>query len=230
MILGIKAPPPKNLGQWLKIATYDLVAPAKERIRTEIEAHYAEAVADHMAHQGVSKAEAELAALAELGDAPAAGTKFRKQYLTESEVSGNERQIKMFRHWIFPLGWSFFFFFSLFVHLFRKKESIPILIFQFIVYVALPTILLILARRQNVKSNADQLRLLWDLIIMGMWINIIFFNLSHSDESGFELTMKVIVIFNMLIILHFRCLGWKHQRLRWKQTWPEIPPQNPGLS
>jgi hypothetical protein len=230
MILGIKVPPPKNLGQWLEIATYDLVAPAKERIRTEIEAHYAEAVADHMAHEGVSKADAETAALAELGDAPAAAKKFRKQYLTESEVSGNERLIKMFRRWIFPLGWSFFFFFSLFAHLFRKKESIPILIFQFIVYVALPTILFILARRQNVKSNAGRLRVLWQFVPMGIWINLILSHLSHPAESGFVLTIDAILIFNSLFSLCCACMGWKHQCQKWKQTWPELPPQNAGLS
>lgn len=50
MTLDFKVPKEKNLGQWLEVATSGLVAPAKERIQMEIEAHYAEAVANHMAH------------------------------------------------------------------------------------------------------------------------------------------------------------------------------------
>jgi len=102
MILGFEKPV-TTLNQWLEIATYDLVAPAKERIRSEIEAHYAEAVANHLA-RGVSQGEAEMAALAELGSAPAAAKKFSKQFLSESAVSRLEWRVKWLGDWPFLLS------------------------------------------------------------------------------------------------------------------------------
>jgi hypothetical protein len=73
---------PNDVFEWLVIATKDLVAPAKKRIVLEVEAHYAEVVAAHLANN-LSKADAEKDALAELGDAREAGRRFRRQHLTE---------------------------------------------------------------------------------------------------------------------------------------------------
>jgi hypothetical protein len=74
-----------GLPQWLEIATETLAAPAKERIRTEIEAHYSESVAAHLA-EGASESDAQAAALTELGSAKAAARRFRRQHLTEKEA------------------------------------------------------------------------------------------------------------------------------------------------
>jgi hypothetical protein len=124
MILGLE-PPVTTLNQWLEIATYDLVAPARERIRVEIEAHYAEAVANHLAQQDVSKAEAEMAALAELGPASAAAKRFSKQYLSESAISGHRSRVKRLGNWLFLLYWYSIFFVFLLL-LFYKKETVLI--------------------------------------------------------------------------------------------------------
>ena len=74
-----------DLRAWLRIATMGLAAPAKERIRLEVEAHHAEAVAAHL-HEGLSEPDAHSAALTELGDPDEAANCFRKQHLTAREA------------------------------------------------------------------------------------------------------------------------------------------------
>jgi len=74
-----------DLPGWLEIATGSLAAPAKERIRIEIEAHYSESVAAHLA-EGAFESAAQAAALTELGSAKAAARRFRRQHLTEKEA------------------------------------------------------------------------------------------------------------------------------------------------
>jgi hypothetical protein len=70
---------------WLGIAAAQLIEPAKERIRLEIEAHFAESRESHQA-AGCSEAEARVDAVAELGDPDAAAKRFRKRHLTEKEA------------------------------------------------------------------------------------------------------------------------------------------------
>jgi hypothetical protein len=86
MILGRRIPEkPRNLPEWLDVATRDLVPPAPARIRAEIGAHYAEAVQAHQA-RGTPEPEAQAAALAELGSARAAAWRFGQEHLTTGEV------------------------------------------------------------------------------------------------------------------------------------------------
>lgn len=70
-----------SVGEWLAIATLDLIAPARERIKVEIEAHYADAVKSRMA-DGLTQEDAEAATLLALGDPFAAGRSFRQRHLT----------------------------------------------------------------------------------------------------------------------------------------------------
>lgn len=83
----------QDLPEWLEIASEELAAPAKERIRLEIEAHYAEAAAAHLA-EGLSESDARKAALADLGDAKEAARRFSKQHLTERDAKTVERALK----------------------------------------------------------------------------------------------------------------------------------------
>jgi hypothetical protein len=76
--------PQYELTAWVVLATDGLVAPARERIKREIEAHYADAVAAHVA-AGLPPAEAAARALDELGDIKVAARGFRRRYLTEQE-------------------------------------------------------------------------------------------------------------------------------------------------
>jgi hypothetical protein len=76
-----------DIHAWLRFATRGLPVPAKRRIRLEVEAHYAEAVASHR-KEGLSETYAQKKALAELGDAGRAAECFRKRYLTTREAEG----------------------------------------------------------------------------------------------------------------------------------------------
>jgi hypothetical protein len=55
-----------DLPEWLDIATNGLASPVKERIRSEIESHYAESVAAHLL-ESLSESVARRKALADLG-------------------------------------------------------------------------------------------------------------------------------------------------------------------
>lgn len=70
---------------WLEIATDGLESAAKQRIAQELEAHYTEAVEDHVA-AGQSEGAAKGTALLELGDPRAAAVNFHKSHLTDAEA------------------------------------------------------------------------------------------------------------------------------------------------
>ena len=74
----------QELAAWLVLATFGLVAPARERIKREIEAHFADAVATHVS-EGLSQEAAEARALEELGDIHSAAKAFKKKHITEEE-------------------------------------------------------------------------------------------------------------------------------------------------
>jgi hypothetical protein len=83
-LLGYKEQKPGLTG-WLEIATEGLAVPARERITPEIEAHFTDSVEVHL-NEGKSEEAAQVAALAELGDAQKAGKDFRRRHLTEREA------------------------------------------------------------------------------------------------------------------------------------------------
>jgi hypothetical protein len=71
-----------ELMAWLTTVTCGLPDNVSERVRSEIEAHYEDAVADHQA-KGLSAPQARCAALTGLGDVRAAARGFRDTYLSE---------------------------------------------------------------------------------------------------------------------------------------------------
>jgi hypothetical protein len=77
--------PIKSLPEWLTTATENLSAPAKERIKQEIESHFEQAMESHCA-EGLTEPQAQARALTELGDAKAAAKSFRKSHLTAAEA------------------------------------------------------------------------------------------------------------------------------------------------
>ncbi len=80
----------QSLVEWLEIATAKLSSPAQGRVRTEIEAHFAESVESHQA-AGCSEIEARLVAVAELGEPGASAKRFRRRHLTENEAKRAEK-------------------------------------------------------------------------------------------------------------------------------------------
>ena len=75
---------PNSLSGWLHLATTGLAAQPQARIRSEIEAHYVEAVGFYLAGDA-SESTAQAAALAGLGDPKVAAKRFRKSHLTAWE-------------------------------------------------------------------------------------------------------------------------------------------------
>ncbi|HVU37136.1 MAG TPA: hypothetical protein VHC95_02275 [Opitutales bacterium] len=105
-------PASQTLADWLAIATGKLVPSAQARVRAEIEAHYAEALRTHLG-RGLSQADAQVAALADLGDAQVAGRRFQHEFLTKAEAAGLARFNKgangMLRFFfVFMLGFMLF--------------------------------------------------------------------------------------------------------------------------
>lgn len=155
----ILIPERQTLSDWLRIATWRLADSAKERIRSEIESHYNQAVEAHR-ENGLSEFAAHAAALEELGDPEAAAKRFRKQHLTESEAEKLEKSDKRARS-IWNLL-SYCFLFCLFVtpafpfrpNILENYHSLPLyLATAFLVTLALPTACFLLARSSDARPN-----------------------------------------------------------------------------
>jgi hypothetical protein len=99
----------QNVSEWLEAATRKIAPPARERIRLEIEAHYAESVATHLAG-GLSENDAQMAALAELGNVRHAARRFKRQYLTTWQAQNLEACDKNSKN-LFYLGGLYLMFF-----------------------------------------------------------------------------------------------------------------------
>lgn len=82
----------EELTRWLAIATRSLPPETAQMVRSEIEAHYADAVSEHQA-LGKTAAEAHQAAMADLGDVKATARALRdihlakRRYITAAAVS-----------------------------------------------------------------------------------------------------------------------------------------------
>ncbi len=98
---------PALLEWWLDAATAKLAAPARERIRGEITAHFTDAVERHL-RDGCTETEAREAAVRELGDAKSAARRFRRSHLTVGEAEWIEKQVRFSKSkwsrvtWFFP--------------------------------------------------------------------------------------------------------------------------------
>ena len=79
-----KKPSPKNLEEWLEIATKGIVPLEAEAIAREIRSHYQDELEFQMSY-GKAQAEAEKIALVDLGNAYKANTTFCKSHITEIE-------------------------------------------------------------------------------------------------------------------------------------------------
>ncbi len=83
-----------ELDRWLDVATEGLVLAAKDRIRAEIESHYADTV-NRLLSEGKSPPEASSEAIARLGDPATAGSEFRARHLTEARAQNLKTVAKM---------------------------------------------------------------------------------------------------------------------------------------
>ncbi len=163
-----------TLSEWLEIATKKLAVPAKTRIRPEIEAHYADAVASHLAN-GSSVYAAWALALAELGDAKTAARRFRKSHLTEQEAERIKSSAHAARSILVLLFNYSLFAFVIFVMLeilpwpryISSHNRFQFLRFAFEVlfFIALPTTCFVMARSSRLQNN-----LRWLLLLQGLCV------------------------------------------------------------
>ncbi len=160
--MGIWERQPYELQAWLRIATKELATRAEERIRLEIEAHYAEAVSDHL-RKGFSQSDARRAALAELGNARKAAKCFRECHLTKWEAEGLQRTFSRqgSRWWLlFNYIYCACLFFAAKTQ--YKSFLIPLAVL-FIATVIIPTFNFVMVRRKikNVCSSILMVILAW---------------------------------------------------------------------
>lgn len=208
-----------DLRAWLRIATMGLAAPAKERIRLEVEAHHAEAVAAHL-HEGLSEPDAHSAALAELGDPDEAANCFRKQHLTAREaeqVEGAFRRLGS-RLWLlsnyllfctglslnFNRGWLY------------RRSVLVFLAAWFIAAVIIPTFNFIKMRRKSKNSG-------FFVLTQGIatWVNCVC--LMYFIESGRHFNFWPFLSISIFLIPALRiCLKLRHVA----NVWDEIPLRN----
>jgi hypothetical protein len=163
----------RSIAEWLEMATRKLSAPAKERIRLELEAHFADGMESHLA-DGCPEAEAQAAALAELGDPSAAAKRFRREHLTEKEAKRVERMLSEFAG--YPVVWElvvyggtalftlfFFFHHQRVFHTFHIPLSIVMPGIALPMYAGLATIGFFVARHNKSKPHIRLLVLIQNL-------------------------------------------------------------------
>jgi hypothetical protein len=216
----------QDLHEWLGIATKDLVAPAKERIRAEIEAHYAEAAAAHRV-EGLSESDAQREALADLGDAQEAAKRFRRQHLTVNEAKKIEREFIWSRWELLGTYLGYFLIAGLYLLLsflhhsdssYRNSFEI-LLLGWFFLYIIDPTARFIMGRR---KSNNIGVLYLTQVVVFIFWCCILFF-INGFFGFSFWVFSGILLIFLLLFTNHIR-IGLKLRHV--SNIWDEISLRN----
>ena len=161
-------PNPRNLDQWLQIATTELVVPAERRIWAEVTSHYEEAVEGHL-QEGLPIALAQHAALAELGDAKAAGRRFRTSHLTEAEVRKVAVLLKSYQPSLEVHIWGLTGCCSLGSVLPKFLSPISSLVCMVVVMIVYETVVFVLARGKSPRSLVLMSMGVW-LMLMGLWL------------------------------------------------------------
>jgi hypothetical protein len=176
---------PYELHAWLRIATKGLAARAKERIRLEIEAHYADAVSDHL-RIGLSESDARSAALAGLGDARKAAKCFHERHLTTREAEGVERTISrqgsrwwLLFNYLFCAG-------LLFAGKTYYRSFLVLLVVVFIATVVIPTFNFAMVRRntRNVSANILREIVAWYASLFSFLLSL--FYLAYGLQARFS--------------------------------------------
>jgi hypothetical protein len=207
-----------QLREWLQIATAWLANPGKERIRREIQAHYAEAVAAHLT-EGLSESEAKAAAVAELGSAKRAGRRFRRQYLTTYEATILDMEMRWIRGGGM-LALNCIFFLVLALSLIGDGHRIYMVLIPagFLLMIVLPTTQFIMAGRNHRPSPR---------VVLLSWVPspcsfVVLMQVRDLMAHGFDWII-VTSLLMMTTILPLIC--WRRDR-KVRRTWPEMPPTN----
>jgi hypothetical protein len=197
---------PQKLSEWLETATRGLVPSAQARIHAEIEAHFAEAVSVRL-QKGARLAEAQAAALADLGDAADAARRFRREHLTigdGKQVAGQaDMQISMGLIWIVCFAYSFF-------PKYYPSPSVGLLLILeiFSLYLA---VFLLVWRQPRVVT-----RRLLALLVSLAWLNVgsyLFLNeLNHTSDRFLRVMGWGQVVIWVLWAIQLTYLGFNLRR------------------
>jgi len=205
----ILLPERQTLSDWLRIAAWRLADSARERIRVEIEAHYAQSVEAHR-ENGMSETAAHAAALAELGDPEAAAKRFRKQHLTEREEKRLKSADEQGRSiWFLLLNYSLFWLFTssyvlpkVFTHL---KCPWYYFALQSVSFIIIPTTCFVVARCSKVRPNGHVLWMQAFGDLGPSWFFYLVFSSMHP-ASAFNIVWCALVFLprlpRLLISLH----------------------------
>lgn len=225
--------PVHTLPDWLEIATRKLAHASKERIRVEIEAHYAEAKEAHR-ENGLSEADAQTKALAQLGDAKLAARRFRKQHLTEREANRLKQAHETARNFLFPLlTYALFCVLTsgyvrqiLFRHL---QHLLFFFALQFVFLILVPTVCFVVARRSNAKPNRNLLWLealyyLQPAMFPYLWVSS---TDSYSPSVGLYVVCTTVAILPYLPFFLIRLHLWRKVK-RLEKISTHTPPPAPA--
>jgi hypothetical protein len=214
-----------TLSEWLEIATAKLTAPAKQRISAEIEAHIGDAVENHIA-KGLPEADAQATALAELGSATSAATRFRRRHLTEGEAKRVEQTLKYSGSllWLVLLYAAFPFICAFFLRAAERHHAPSIFpSITALIFVVLPTIEFLAARRKNRQSA---IRLILSLQML-QTVNFIMFWLWWGIWIDWGLFVAM-VVGNSFGLIRDYWLWFKLRRIA--DAWPDMPPRDAAAS
>jgi len=207
----------RGLYHWLEIATEKIASPAKERIRSEIEAHYAEAMAAHAA-EGQSETDAKAAALADLGDPKAAARRLRKRHLVESEAGLADRILRTERSGVNLAGACL-----AFGLLYRDCRNHGLLLPGFLGFVVFPAVCFIVARWRVVRMSILVLtESLGGLVIVAVCCGMGLGPISSSS------TWVAILIMGYACFV--RPLRLWYRLRKSGDVWTEIPPRKTAAS
>lgn len=206
---------------WLESATSGLVAPAKQRVRTEIEAHYRQAVAAHVA-EGLSEPRAKIAAVAELGDPIAAWKRFRKSHLTAEDVKQAGRSLKVARSVWWLLGMYLFFYYVQFTDRdlaqgTRYLAPSALSVIEFLALVVVPTVCCFIARRKNSRPNTSWVVFMQSSALYACMLC----NFFSDDRRDYRLLVNGLMFACVILIPPLRL--WRKLR-RAGDDWQEMPP------
>jgi hypothetical protein len=211
----------KNLDEWLKIATGEvwageLAGPAKERIKLEIKSHFEDAVAAHLA-EGLTEAEAQARALADLGDAHAARKRFRKTHLMEWEANSLKSTLfSKMRWWLCGLSWVEICIQNLWRHL-HNIDRVPLL-FPVVSTAILWGVEAIYARVAFHHDYRSRLRLLFTIEALA-WLNFSLL-IGYRAVWGHDWVSAIIPFSIILPRLSFWLKIWKSPEVRQELTPP----------
>jgi hypothetical protein len=152
--------------------------------------------------------------------------------LTKSEASKLEIFVEPYKTFKFGIVRVYMWFWLLFNYFFfcihtalypSRHGDHTVLIFavEFTCCVVLPTALLIMARSHDAKSNV-RLFILTTLFYFGFLVA----DMLLRHVGSVSIPLLVIINFKPIFIFLRAC----YKCLRWKQTWPQIPPQDTAVS